>query len=36
MKQAEKYMRDKGFDIIGGYVSPCHPSYLYEKLGYGR
>lgn len=36
MKQAEAYMREKGFGVIGGYVSPCHPSYLYEKLGYQR
>jgi hypothetical protein len=22
----------KSFDITGGYISPCHPWYLYQKL----
>ena len=23
-----------GYTVLAGYISPCHPSYLYQKLGY--
>ena len=36
MKLAEKYVREEmkdTHDVLGGYISPCHPSYIFQKLG---
>ena len=36
MKSAEDFVREKlsdQYEVLGGYIAPCHPSYLYEKLG---
>ncbi len=33
MKQAEIYIEKQGLTLIKGFIIPCHPKYLYRKLG---
>ena len=39
MNQAEGFVREKyggQYDMLGGYVIPCHPWYLYRKAKKGN